>query len=312
MMPILTMTPEPGTKLTSQWSPGVGEIPELVVHRACGRQTGPHLLITGGVHGDEYEGPVAATEFFQALDPGKLCGTVTVLPVVNMAAWQARRRRTPIDEGDLNRAFPGNSNGSPTSKLAAAVFATFVRPSDVVIDLHSGGMAIMHLPMVGIPGADQRAEGILASFDHRFYQWRMPDVPGVLSNEAHRAGKIAIGVEWGGGGLLDPEGVAALVAALARSLNALDMGSGGFNSSPVSGLSPLPTLAGDYQASPADGIWQPAIELRMRVTTGQTLGRLTDPLSGQSVEVKAEHGGIVAALPHQAWLPQGAALAYIG
>jgi len=312
MTPILTMTPEPGAKLTTTWSPEVAGLPALTVHRGCGIKAGPHLLITGGVHGDEYEGSTAATEFFEALDPAKLAGTVTVVPVVNVAAWQARTRCTPSDQGNLNRAFPGNPDGGPTEKLAAAVFENFVRSADAVIDLHSGGAAIMHLPMVGVPGNDDRAAAIVASFDHRFYQWRMPDVTGVLSKEAHRAGKIAIGVEWGGGGLLDPKGVTALLAALARSLNALGMGDGGFNPTPLSGASPLPPLAGDYQSSPADGIWQAEVELRMSVTAGQTLGCLTDLLSGQSVEVKAERSGIVAALPHLAWVPKGAALAYIG
>lgn len=311
-IPILTMTPEPGGKLTTSWSPEAADLPALTVHRASGIKTGPHLLITGGVHGDEYEGPTAATQFFKALDPAKLAGTVTVLPVVNVAAWNARQRCTPVDQGNLNRSFPGHPEGTPTEKLAAAVFKIFVRPADAVIDLHSGGVAIMHLPMVGVPGTDDRAEAIVSSFDHRFYNWRMPDVTGVLSKEAHRAGKIAIGVEWGGGGLLDAEGVSALVAALARSLNALGMGDGGFNPTPLSGQSPLPPLAGDYQTSPADGIWRSEIELRMPVMAGQILGHLTDPLSGQSVEVKAERSGVVAALPHLAWMPKGEPLAYIG
>jgi predicted deacylase len=312
MTPILTMTPDAGAKLTTSWSPEVEDLPSLTVHRACGLNAGPHLLITGGVHGDEYEGPAAATQFSQSLDPEKLAGTVTVIPVVNVAAWQARTRCTPIDQGNLNRVFPGNPEGNPTEKLAAAVFENFVQPTDAVIDLHSGGAAIIHLPMVGVPGTDARAASIVASFDHRFYNWRMPDVTGVLSKEAHRAGKIAIGVEWGGGGLLDPEGVTALVAALARSLSALGMGDGGFNPPTLTGASPLPPLAGDYQSSPADGIWQAEVELRMTVTAGKTLGRLTDLLSGESIEVKAERSGVVAALPHLVWVPKGAPLAYIG
>ena len=306
------MTPDPGAKFTTTWSPGASGLPALTVHRAAGRNPGPHLLITGGVHGDEYEGPAASTEFFSALDPTRLNGTVTVLPVVNVAAWQARRRRTPVDDGDLNRAFPGDPAGSPTCQLAAAVFNTFVPPADAVIDLHSGGTAIMHLPMVGVPGDDDRARGVLAAFDHRFYHWRMPDVAGVFSNEAHRAGKIAVGVEWGGGGLLDPEGVTALVAALARSIAGLGLGDGGFAPPVIEGPSPLPPLAGDYQSSPVAGIWTATVKLGTHIKAGEILGRLHDPLSGQSIEVKAGRSGIIAALPHQAWVPAGAPLAYIG
>lgn len=306
------MTPEPGSKLSAAWSPGTAALPALTMYRATGAQSGPNLLVTGGVHGDEYEGPLAGTKFFAALDPTRLAGTVTVLPVINVAAWQARRRRTPADEGDLNRAFPGDPAGGPTRQLAAAVFRTFVTPADAVIDLHSGGAAIMHLPMVGVPGTDERARRVLAAFDHRFYHWRMPDVAGVFSNEAHRAGKIAVGVEWGGGGLLDLTGVAALVDALARSLVALDMGDGGFSPSPIVGLPPLPPLAGDYQASPAAGLWTAAVRLGDQVKAGDPLGQLHDPFTGGDTTVPADRSGLVAALPHQAWVPAGAPIAYLG
>lgn len=310
-MPILTMTPEAGTKLTTTWSPGESGLPPLTVHRACGVKAGLHLLITGGVHGDEYEGPAAATQFFEGLDPSKLAGTVTALPVVNVAAWHARQRCTPIDQGNLNRAFPGKPNGSPTEKLGAAVFENFVSPADAIIDLHSGGIALIHAPMVGVPGTDDRARNIVASFDHRFYRWRMPDVTGVLSKEAHRAGKIAIGVEWGGGGKLDTDGVIALVDSLARGLRALGMSDGGFSPPPLTGT-PQPALSGDYQSSPTDGLWRPKVAIHDQVGAGQLLGTLTNLHTGKSVEVKAAREGIVAALPHLAWVTQNAPLAYIG
>jgi predicted deacylase len=304
--------PRPGTKSTGLWIPGESGLPALPVHCAMGVQSGPHLLITGGVHGDEYEGPATAESFFAQLDPTRLTGTVTLLPVVNVSAWQARQRRTPIDDADLNRSFPGDLQGKPTARLAAAVFETFVRPAHAVIDLHSGGIAMKHLPMVGVPGTDSRAQQLLDAFDRRFHSWRMPDVPGVFSNEAQKLGKIAVGVEWGGGGSLDPIGVAALTDALARSLQALGMGDGGFKPPALNDSSSRPILAGNYQGSPGQGIWHPGVLLGDTVVQGDPLGRLHDPLTGKVTVVCAERPGVIAALPHGAWLMPNAPLAYIG
>ena len=48
---------------TSGW--GVVEIPIIVVKNG----TGPTVLLTGGIHGDEYEGPIAISRLARELRP---------------------------------------------------------------------------------------------------------------------------------------------------------------------------------------------------------------------------------------------------
>ncbi len=61
-------------------------------HIFQGREDGPHLLITGGVHGDEFE-PIAAirrlVSMFQTneSEPAGLTGQLTLVPIVNQAAF---------------------------------------------------------------------------------------------------------------------------------------------------------------------------------------------------------------------------------
>lgn len=299
-------------KSAGLWQPQDADLEAVPVRRARGASPGPHLLVTGGVHGDEYEGPVAIERFFAALDPARLAGTLTLLPVLNVAAWRARRRCTPADGADLNRAFPGDPAGGPTPRLAAALFETFVRPADAVIDLHSGGIALRHLPMAGVPeGAPPLAVALQRAFDRRFRAWRMPLAPGVFSGEAQRAGKAAVGVEWGGGGALDEQGVAALLDALARALRAMSMGDGGF-SPPPPDPDNTPPLAGDYQASGACGVWTPRVRLGAAVRAGDALGALTDPLSGGTACVRAARAGQVAGLAHLGWVEAADRVAYVG
>lgn len=298
-------------KLSRLWSPAAApDLPALPVREIIGVRPGPHLLVTGGVHGDEYEGPAALESWFGQLDPAKLAGRVKLLPVVNVAAWKARQRRTPADDADLNRAFPGNPAGGPTARLAHAVWSEFIAPADAVIDLHSGGIAFMHLPLAGIyAGAGATARQMAACFDARFRAWIVPDCPGVLSREAHRAGKQVVGVEWGGGGALDPAGVSALLEALNRCLGVL-----GLSEAMASPAVPdtRPPVAGDYETAPAAGIFFAQVAMGDEVAGGAVIGNLVNPLTGTTTPVLTPCAGQIGGLAHRAWVEAGERVYYLG
>lgn len=300
----------PGETWRGWWETGLVGLPALPVLAARGRQTGPTLLVTGGVHGDEYEGPAAIHALFDTLDTTHLRGRVLGVPVVNRAAWQARARTAPVDNLDLNRLFPGVSTpaASPTQQLAEVIFTTFVQACDVLIDLHSGGVRLVHLPMVGWYAGDPEAERLARGFGGQLHPWLMPDVPGVLSCEARRAGKIAIGAEWQGGARLDQAGAAAYVAGLQRTLAALQMLS--VTSTPV--CDDRPPIAGRYQQVDVGGLFTPAVGLGDVVTADAPLGLLRDDLGVVTAEVKAFRAGLVAALAHLALVFPGDRVAYIG
>ena len=48
--------------------------------------TGPTALLVAGVHGDEYEGPIALSELIRQLDPKEIRGRLIVLPALNAPA----------------------------------------------------------------------------------------------------------------------------------------------------------------------------------------------------------------------------------
>ena len=68
-----------------------------------------------GNHGDEYEGEIALGRLIRRLDPARVRGEITILPMANVPAVMAARRRSPLDNGNLNRAFPGSPGGTPPS-----------------------------------------------------------------------------------------------------------------------------------------------------------------------------------------------------
>jgi predicted deacylase len=304
---------KPGETWRGWWEVGVSDLPAIPVLAARGKAGGTNLLVTGGVHGDEYEGPAAIHALFNDLDVARLCGVWIGLPIVNSAAWQARARRTPVDNGDLNRAFPGALTGAShptTAALAQAVFETFVRPCDVLVDLHSGGAALVHLPMVGWYVGGETAEKLARGFGGGLHPWIVPDAAGVLSYEAHRASKVALGAEWGGGARLDPEGVKAYTLGLRRVMAALNMPPS--ERAGPSVFDARAPISGGYQETQTSGLFASSIRLGERVAAGTTLGVLYDAFGSALEEIKAKRPGIVAALPHIALLRAGERVAYIG
>jgi predicted deacylase len=294
------------------WETGNLNVPALPVLAARGIEDGPTLLVTGGVHGDEYEGPAAIHALFEAIDTAALRGRLIAVPVVHVAAWEARLRVSPADGQNLNRLFPGppTAPAGPTEALAQVVFDMFVRACDVLIDLHSGGAALVHLPMIGwYVGEEGVAKPCARQFGGGLHPWIMPDVPGVLSYEAHRAGKTALGAEWGGGARLDLAGVAAYTSGLRRVLSLLAM-----LPAPLEMVAPdeRPPLQGDYQETTQGGLFVPCVALGDRVTQGAPLGVLRDAPGNVIAEVRAERTGMLAALPHIALLRPGDRIAYIG
>src|SRR5690606_40921595 len=83
--------------------------------------SGPTALLTGGNHGDEYEGPLALYELARTLDPADVSGTVIILPALNYPAFRAGTRTSPIDKGNMNRSFPGRPDGMATEESAGYV-----------------------------------------------------------------------------------------------------------------------------------------------------------------------------------------------
>ncbi|HCL23149.1 MAG TPA: N-alpha-acetyl diaminobutyric acid deacetylase DoeB, partial [Halomonas sp.] len=124
----------------SAW--GAVMIPVTVVKNG----EGPTALLTGGNHGDEYEGITSLLKLSSTLKAEDVTGRVIIVPCMNTPAVMAGKRTSPMDKGNLNRSFPGDPNGTVTSQIADYFTRVLVPMSDVVLDLHSGGRTLDILP----------------------------------------------------------------------------------------------------------------------------------------------------------------------
>lgn len=126
-----------------------GSFIDLSVFVAHGTRPGPRLCVTSAIHGDEINSVEIARRAFAGIDAADLAGTLVVLPAVNSLGFRTANRYL-IDRRDLNRAFPGNRNGSVASIIAHAVFANIIRDCTQLIDLHTGSNFRTNLPQIRV------------------------------------------------------------------------------------------------------------------------------------------------------------------
>lgn len=195
---------------------------EIPFHVLVGRVREPRVLLIAGVHGDEYESVAALQDAATKIDPRRLSGTLTIVPVANPQAFYAGTRRNPVDLGDLNRAFPGDPNGTITERVADLIYQNFVLGNDAVLSMHCWSKESTVVPYVECP-ADQTAVGRRSAtlaralgleFVHP-YSWH----PGLLVASALRQGIIAVEPEVGGMGMVTFHGQKAYRNILYRFLH---------------------------------------------------------------------------------------------
>lgn len=121
-----------------------GAIPYPIA--VIGKGKGPTAFITGGNHGNEYEGQVIAGRIIRELDPDRVNGRIILMPALNYLAVQEDQRVSDVDGANMNRIYPGDPNGGPTHAVADFVENEILPRCDIAMDLHSGGVTSRYLP----------------------------------------------------------------------------------------------------------------------------------------------------------------------
>lgn len=197
---------------------------------AKGKTPGPVLWLNGAVHGDEINGTLAMLDFIQALDCETLAGTVIASPVSNPAGFDARRKRVPQDDQDLDQSFPGNAQGMLSQLLAHTLFEAIRTTADVVLNFHTMNPYFSSVPYAVYKDAGEGAPAeadLLAAIScfAPFVACKMSvssgaELPGnnagSLDYQSLRLGKLSFMVELGGGSRQEPQYVEAGVVGLQR------------------------------------------------------------------------------------------------
>lgn len=128
-----------------------------------GAEDGPSLLVTAAVHGDEINGTGAIRRIIREKPFELRRGTLVLIPVVNMVGFERHTRYLP-DRRDLNRSFPGFSEGSLAGRMAWSFFNKIVERCDYGIDLHTAAVRRTNFPNVRADMSDPRVAGLARAF----------------------------------------------------------------------------------------------------------------------------------------------------
>lgn len=167
---------------------------------------GPTALLTGGNHGDEYEGPIVLLKLARSLSPESVQGRVIIVPFMNFPAFKAGRRTSPIDGGNMNRSFPGRPDGTITEKIADYFERVLLPEADYVLDFHAGGRTLDFLPFAAAHVLEDKAQeasavAAMKAFAAPYSMMLLEiDNTGLYDTAAEAQGKVFVSTELGGGG----------------------------------------------------------------------------------------------------------------
>ncbi|MGF1553405.1 MAG: N(2)-acetyl-L-2,4-diaminobutanoate deacetylase DoeB [Paracoccaceae bacterium] len=261
---------------------------------------GPTALLTGANHGDEYEGPIALQGLIEELAPEAVSGRVIVVPYMNLPAFRAGKRTSPLDGGNLNRLFPGRPDGSPTQKIANYFQRVLLPMADVVLDYHSGGRTLDFVPFAAAHVlSDERQEAACLAAMRAFnapYSMRLLEIDavGMYDTAVEAMGKTFVTTELGGGGT----STAATVAIAAKGVRNVLRHAGILAGEPEIGPTTMLDMPdGDcFVFAEAEGMVEPLVDLGGRVEKGAPLARIwpLDRTGVAPVTVAARRSGLLA------------------
>ncbi|MGQ0569565.1 MAG: succinylglutamate desuccinylase [Armatimonadota bacterium] len=286
---------------------------------------GKTVVAIGGTHGNEYEGPVGLRRLVADLDGNALiAGRLVVIPVLNVPAFQAARRESPLDGGNMNRAFPGRADGTITSRIARFMSDEVLPRADVVIDIHAAGDTYEIARCASFHLVDDTAQ--FQAMRETGFAFGMPWIwiyprgmgSGLLTEHAESLGKITIGGEFGYGASTDLQGVRWAHHGVLNIMRLHGLLRGSIE----------PLLPPEYdrqrfvssadlemwQTAPVSGISEPLVPLGTFVKQGQPVARIHDfeRIDEPAVEIAANLDGYLLVRRFRAQTSQGDVVAVVG
>ncbi|MDO6524870.1 succinylglutamate desuccinylase/aspartoacylase family protein [Motilimonas sp. 1_MG-2023] len=254
---------------------------------ASGAQPGPTLCLTAAVHGDELNGIEITRQVVHPLDTNKLKGTVIGVPIVNLDGFHNSSRYLK-DRRDLNRYFPGSTEGASASRIAYSFFSQIITHCDALVDLHTGSFYRTNLPQIR---ADL-SHPPLAEFSRGFGDITIVQSKastGTLRGAAMEHGIPAVTMELGAPMSLDLDSVSVGVAAIKRLMRSMDM-----LPEPYRGGSVQPIYVESFWLrSDHSGIFVSNVSLGVKIKKGDILGTVTDPVTNAAFRVRAQSNSTV-------------------
>lgn len=277
------------------------EIPVLVLR---GHKPGPVFYLGSAFHGDEVNGVQIVAKLAAEIDLRQLSGTMIIVPAQNPTALQVQHRysighwsKSPLDQspGDPWACFPGDADGNMASQLAHKIYSELMQHADYMVDIHTpttGGRyaPFGFLPPTRVGSIVEQSEAMAKAFGADFV---LATNEGVYVQDTNphtvmaKNGKIALGLEVGEGGQLDPEVTERGLQGMRNMLRSIGMLEG---AAEEIGRKMVITSMTVVRAS-RGGLLHREVALNENVKQGQLVATIVN-LFGEIVEeIRAPHDG---------------------
>lgn len=262
---------------------------QLSAHVIHGKRPGKTMFVSAAIHGDEIIGVEIIRRILKLSIIDQLRGTLILVPIVNAYGFVGHSRYLP-DRRDLNRSFPGNSNGSLAAQLAASFMREIVEPADLGIDLHSAAIHRENLPQIRIaPGSEELcdlarafAPPIILPADIR---------PGSLRDAARAVHTDIMLYEAGEALRFDETAIQIGVSGILRVMRSVDM----LPDSDAKGseTKPLESETSSWVRAPEGGILRTDKNCGDAVNKGDVIGIVANPFGESEAQVLAKDTGLI-------------------
>ena len=260
----------------------------MPVQVICGRKAGPVLFVSAAIHGDELNGVEIIRRLLKRKIIRSIRGTLIAVPIVNVHGFLDQSRYLP-DRRDLNRSFPGSRKGSVAARMAYTFMHEIVEKADFGIDLHTGAINRANLPQVRGNLDDESTLNLARSFG----------TPVIINSNARDGSLRQCAADKGLPMLIYEAGEAlrfdelSIRAGLRGTISAMRLIGMLPPSKQSRPVSPVVADSTSWVRAPESGIVIPKVGLGSRVTSGQALAMIGDPVSEEEEPVKAPFDGII-------------------
>jgi predicted deacylase len=280
---------------------------------------GPTAMLMSGNHGDEYEGQIALTKLIRELEPKHIKGRVIILPMANYPAAMDGARVSPIDGGNLNRAFPGDPESTPTFAISHYIDSVLYPMADFLHDLHSGGSSLDYLPFCSTrlgpdDAVNARAVEALKNFGAPLsFVWAHSPDQRLAAYAAVKRGIVALGGEFGGMGSVNVDALRIVERGIRNDLAC----AGVLKDWTVKHETPtrVVELKGrDYYVyAPEPGLFEPFRKLGEMVEAGQPCGQVhfPDNPAREPIVCHFRRAGLLVCKRHQGRVERGDCVAHL-
>lgn len=280
---------------------------DIPVHVINGKEPGPRLFITSAVHGDELNGVEIIRRLVSKISPNKLKGSVIALPIVNVFGFLYRSRYLP-DRRDLNRSFPGSTQGSLAARIANFLVEEVISQCTHGIDLHTGAIHRENLPQVRANLNDAQTLALAKAFSVPVLM-NGNTIHGSLRGQAVEQNVPTLLYEAGEGLRINEDAIKTGIRGILGVMRALKMLPKVKNLKPVN----KPFIARSsvwVRANHAGLVISPAV-LGARVVKDEILAIIADPIMGDETLVKSPCKGVIVGINKLPLVNEGEALFHI-